>query len=110
MLTRPVTYREKRVVLTTPLRTIDLASTVSPQRMRRWKNPRAAMPCAVVMHDSFMRNLAPYLNEHWQHIWYAAGHDIPIELIERERPIVVIHEIVERQLMDHQLRNPAKFE
>ncbi|MEX2285860.1 MAG: hypothetical protein WD648_02145 [Planctomycetaceae bacterium] len=110
MLNHPKPYREKRVtvVLREPRKApaTSLASTVSDDRRRTSLNPQAPLTTAVIMHDSFMRTLAPYLNEHWQRITYVAGHDFPAELIEAEKPAVVIHEIVERQLMDLELNEP----
>jgi hypothetical protein len=68
--------------------------------------PVAALPTAVIVHDSFMGALAPFLNEHFRRARYRATGKFPHELIERERPAIVIEEIVERGLMNAHPRNP----
>jgi hypothetical protein len=54
---------------------------------------------AVVFHDSFMRALYPFLSEHFARVVYDWRRQPDADLIEAERPDVVIHEIGERFLM-----------
>jgi hypothetical protein len=54
---------------------------------------------AVVIHDSFMRALHPFLSEHFARVVYDWRRQPDVELIETERPDVVIHELAERFLM-----------
>jgi alginate O-acetyltransferase complex protein AlgJ len=66
-------------------------------------NPQADRPNIVVLHDSFMRALAGFLNEHFQRVCYKRRSGdwrdpFPAELIERERPTMVIEEMVQRRL------------
>jgi alginate O-acetyltransferase complex protein AlgJ len=66
-------------------------------------NPQADRPNIVVLHDSFMRALAGFLNEHFQRVCYKRRREdqrdpFPAELIERERPTMVIEEMVQRRL------------
>jgi alginate O-acetyltransferase complex protein AlgJ len=65
-------------------------------------NPQADRPNIVILHDSFMRALAGFLNEHFQRVFYKRRMNqqdpFPVELIERERPTLVIEEMVQRQL------------
>lgn len=65
-----------------------------------------ALPTAVIVHDSFMSALSPFLNEHFRRARYRATGKFPHELIERERPAIVIDEMVERGLMNPHPRNP----
>ena len=69
--------------------------------------PGAALPKAVILHDSFMSALSPFLNEHFRRARYRSTTEFPCELIEREKPAIVIEEIVERGLMNRHPRNPA---
>ena len=74
-------------------------------------NPRADRPNIVVLHDSFMRALTGFLNEHFQRVCYDRRSDdgrgtFPAELIERERPTLVIEEMVQRRLQYPPLRLP----
>ena len=61
---------------------------------------------AVMLHDSFNTNVAPFLAEHFGRIVYVSGSSLNLNraLIERERPGVVIQEFVERYLMCPDLR------
>lgn len=67
----------------------------------------ARLPRAVVFHDSFFLALAPMLAEHFRRavcIWHDDFHP---DVVEREHPDVVVHELVERKLM---CINPTDFE
>ena len=62
------------------------------------------LPRAVMFHDSFGRRLQPFLSEHFARIVYSSGpsdwrRNFDPRLVERERPQVVIQEIVERLLV-----------
>jgi alginate O-acetyltransferase complex protein AlgJ len=82
-------------------------------------NPAADRPNIVVLHDSFMgsrqeqhfQKLAGFLNEHFQRVCYECrredrGDPFPAELIEQERPTMVIEEIVQRRLQQPPLVLP----
>lgn len=62
-------------------------------------NPDSTLPRAVVFHDSFFScGLEPLLAEHFRRqvgIWH---DDFHADVVERERPDVVIQELVERKL------------
>jgi hypothetical protein len=66
------------------------------------ERPGTNLPRAVMLHDSFGGHLAPFLSEHFQRIVYAWERpDFPIfdsPLVERERPDIVIQQLVERKL------------
>jgi alginate O-acetyltransferase complex protein AlgJ len=59
----------------------------------------ATLPRAVMFRDSFAAQLAPFLSEGFQRIIYLWDYNFDHGLVERERPDVVIQEMVERCLM-----------
>ena len=63
-----------------------------------------ALPRAVMFHDSFGVSLEPFLSEHFARIVYSSvsgdwRRNFDPQLVERERPQVVIQEIAERLLV-----------
>jgi len=54
---------------------------------------------AIVFQDSFGEALRPFLSERFQRVVYSWQVVFDPGMIERERPAVVIHEMVERTLM-----------
>lgn len=60
--------------------------------------PGSTLPRAVIFRDSFTSSLAPFLSEHFSRAVYLWQNDFDAEAVERERPDVVIHEIVGRHL------------
>jgi hypothetical protein len=64
------------------------------------------LPRALVLRDSFGELLMPFLSEHFSRIVYVSTHEFPLDVIERERPDVVIDELVERYLMRGPPPNP----
>ncbi|HEX4339034.1 MAG TPA: hypothetical protein VH062_24170 [Polyangiaceae bacterium] len=70
----------------------------------------AKLPRAVVLCDSFVERMIPFLSEHFSRVLYLRNHDFPVDVLERERPDVVIDEIVERGLMRGAPVNPRGFE
>ena len=64
--------------------------------------PGAGLPRAVMIHDSFGIGLIPFLAEHFSRTLYVSvtlHHYFPAQLIDKERPDVVIEESIERSLM-----------
>jgi hypothetical protein len=60
-----------------------------------------ALPSAVIVNDSFGIALAPYLSEHFERSVFVhriVTPELRLALIEREKPDVVIEEIVERNV------------
>src|SRR5205814_3281954 len=97
------------------LREIDL--TLVPRRPRRGRviEPAGALPTAeegtliteiddpslpraVVFRDSFVSRLVPFLSEHFSRAVYLWQNDFDPDVVTRERPDVVIQEIVGRHL------------
>lgn len=60
--------------------------------------PGSSLPRAVIFRDSFASALAPLLSEHFSRAVYLWQNDFDAAVIEREKPDVVIHEIVGRHL------------
>lgn len=60
--------------------------------------PGSTLPRAVIFRDSFFSALAPFLSEHFSRAVYLWQTDFDAAVIEREKPDVVIHEIVGRHL------------
>lgn len=58
--------------------------------------PDAALPRAVMFRDSFANALIPYLSESFSRIAYVWTRDVKMQIVERERPDIVIHEISAR--------------
>ncbi|HVS39712.1 MAG TPA: hypothetical protein VMS17_29415 [Gemmataceae bacterium] len=60
----------------------------------------ADLPKAVIFHDSFGYLMRPFLSESFRRVVFHAARDLPQnrELVEREKPDVVIDELVERSL------------
>ena len=58
----------------------------------------STLPRAVLFRDSFTSRLIPYVSEHFSRAVYLWQNDVDLEVVEKERPAVVIHEIVGRHL------------
>jgi hypothetical protein len=57
-----------------------------------------ALPRAVMFRDSFGNALIPYLSEHFRRILYVWDRDVDPSVVAREKPDVVIQQIVSRLL------------
>lgn len=60
----------------------------------------ANLPRAVMFRDSFASSMIPFLSEHFRRIVYEwqGPNQFNYALVEREKPDVVIQEMVERKL------------
>jgi len=67
------------------------------------------LPKLLVFRDSFASNLIPYLSESFQSSVFIWTHAFLPEIIERERPDIVILECVERYLSALTIENPAEL-
>lgn len=83
-----------------------------PHQPRRAQMPRlsivenvttvtdAALPRAVVLHDSFAVTLIPFLSEHFQRVYYYRGvEEFQYDIVHNEHPDVAIQFIVERHIV-----------
>ncbi|MEW6494937.1 MAG: hypothetical protein AB1589_20815 [Cyanobacteriota bacterium] len=61
------------------------------------------LPRAVMFRDSFAERLSPFLSEHFKRIVYL-WQDFDLEIVKKEQPDIVIHEMVERSLMSPMAR------
>jgi len=60
--------------------------------------PGAQLPRAVILRDSFVSRLVPFLSEHFSRAVYLWQNDFDAEIVHTEKPDVVIQEIVGRHL------------
>ncbi|GAB4280122.1 MAG: hypothetical protein Fur0025_07830 [Oscillatoriaceae cyanobacterium] len=67
------------------------------------------LPRAVMFHDSFALNLAPLIAENFQRIVFLSEYEFDLPAIDKERPDVVIQQMVERQLMAPLPDNPPQM-
>ena len=65
---------------------------------------RPGLPRAVMLRDSMAISLIPLVSENFARIVYISSHALDREIIEREKPDIVIEELVERSL-----QAPAAF-
>jgi len=97
--------REDRLILRP--RRPRLARTIEPEGGQPWwgsgrivtEIPGSNLPRAVVFRDSFASRIAPFLSEHFSRVVYLWQDNFDEEVIRRERPAVVIQEIVGRHLL-----------
>lgn len=80
---------------------------------KRWPQPdpvitqnQNANGNAIVFRDSFGDNLIPFLGHHFGQVVYVWRPDWDFEFIEREKPVVVIDEMLERSF---NTQNPANL-
>jgi hypothetical protein len=79
-----------------PIPTLGDCFTLGPPTFTERED--TALPRAVVFQDSFMWALAPLLSEHFRRATFAWTDQFSPELVRRERPDVVIQQLVERKL------------
>ena len=65
-----------------------------------FEQPDKRLPRAVMFRDSYATWLIPLLAENFSHILYSWQYTFNYEIVERERPAVVIQEMAERALME----------
>ena len=53
-----------------------------------------------------MMALAPFLTPNCQDVTYKWTDEFPAEEIEKARPVLVIQQLVQRRLMNHEPQNP----
>lgn len=60
--------------------------------------PGSTLPRAVIFRDSFTSRLVPFLSEHFSRAVYLWQNDFDAQIIDQEKPDVVIQQIVGRHL------------
>lgn len=60
--------------------------------------PGSDLPTALVFRDSFCDALIPFLSAHFSRVVFASSFSVDLDLIDREKPDVVIFEIAQRYL------------
>lgn len=66
-----------------------------------WETGDPALPSAVMFHDSFGNMQKALYAEHFRRIAFYYDPDLDVAFVERERPDVVVHLLVERALGPH---------
>jgi hypothetical protein len=90
------------------------ARTVSRESLSRYitksvsSSSAGKLPPAMMVHDSFIHELRPFLAEHFSRMVFIWdwGLNIYPEAIRSEKPWIVIEEMAERYLLDKVLSNP----
>jgi len=78
-----------------------------PERSRAaLETGQGGWPRLVVFHDSFARGMMPYLAERFSRSVFLWSHAFSPEIIEAERPDVVVLEVVARYIFALSLENP----
>ncbi len=78
-----------------------------PDRARvAMETGRAEWPRAVFFHDSFTRPMIPFLAERFSRSVFLWSHDFAPDIIEAEKPDVVVLETVERYIFALDRENP----
>jgi alginate O-acetyltransferase complex protein AlgJ len=68
--------------------------------VERYACARSDLPAsAIVYRDSMAIALVPMLSENFQRVTYITGHRLDPALVLRERPVVVVDEMVERAML-----------
>lgn len=60
----------------------------------------AALPNLLMFRDSYAQMLIPFLSEHFNKSYYVWDNRFHLELVEQERPDIVIYAVTERLLTD----------
>lgn len=80
-----------------------------PDRARTaMETDRPGWPRAVFFHDSFARAMIPYLAERFSRSVFLWSHAFSPDVVEAERPDVVVLEVVERYVFALTLENPRR--
>lgn len=106
-------YREGRIQLqprqAARTRNVQSRRLIGPYiRLAISETPAAELPPLLVVHDSFIHQLKPFLDSRFRrvaYVWDWGLHFFP-DVVEREKPALVIDEIAERMLCDLKLENP----
>lgn len=70
----------------------------------------ARLPSVLLVHDSFGPFLQPFLAEHCRKLRCTWQYAIPEDVVEREKPDIVVQMYVERDLMHEPLQLPTGIE
>ena len=60
--------------------------------------PVSELPSAIIFRDSFCDALIPFLSEHFSKVNYVSSFTVDYDLLEKEKPDIVIFEIAQRYL------------
>jgi alginate O-acetyltransferase complex protein AlgJ len=74
-----------------------------------WQSTDQSLPRALVFHDSFMCPLMSYLAQRFSFVEYQLSREMPLAVVDSEKPNIVIDEIAERHLYDRDPDNVPMF-
>ena len=60
--------------------------------------PDSPLPGALIFRDSFSDALIPFLSEHFSRVVYAHSFSVDLDLVDSEKPDIVIFELAQRYL------------
>ena len=60
--------------------------------------PKSGLPAAIFFCDSFSEELRPFLSEHLSRIDYRRSFSLDLDLIDQEKPDIVVFEVAQRYL------------
>jgi alginate O-acetyltransferase complex protein AlgJ len=112
-LNAPIDFEQTLVTLKprTPRQTQWESFETPSSVFKVWKSTNSLAPSGrlVVVHDSFMMALRPYLSEHFREVYYIMTYDFPADLIAELKPDFVLDQMVERVLMYPVPVNPPQM-
>ena len=73
-------------------------------------HPQPNLPKAVIYRDSFFNLMIPFMGEHFSRSVLIWSYDHSVEVIEKEKPDVIIMEIIENRLDKFLENNRAEFQ
>jgi hypothetical protein len=110
-------YREQAIRLrprdAVEVRSVQSRKAIAPYiRVSISEAPAAELPTLLMVHDSFAHQLKPFLGTRFRRVVYVWDWGLHFfrELVEREKPAVIIDQIAERMLCDLQLENPPELD
>jgi alginate O-acetyltransferase complex protein AlgJ len=74
-----------------------------------WENPDSKLPRALILHDSFMDHMVPFISQRFRFAEYQLSRQMDPNTVFAETPDVVIDEIAERHLYDREPENVPVF-
>ncbi len=76
----------------------EAAYFLTPNGARGYMTSRAGRPRALFLHDSFGELMRDHLSEEFDHLYCFPSLVLPTNFVEREKPDLVIQELIERKL------------
>jgi alginate O-acetyltransferase complex protein AlgJ len=109
---RLISWEAKNPKQARPSLTPPLIGIPKWMRSKMATNPQGMLPTALMVHDSFIHELKPFLSEHFSKIYYIWDSRLHFlkACIEKLQPRIVIEETVERNLLNPLPINPRELQ